>query len=282
MTKKIDWLSILIISLLCIVAISGVLSMNFNNSYDVINQYGDVVKIYGSGIYASDSYFKAPISIGTDFAVLLLLVPLMIINTIQSFKIHSTANMLKKFSLYTVALYYISSYSFGVKYNELHLVYILLFTCSLFGVFFLVRKIDRTDLKFQATKGINTFLIICGIALIVAWMPDIIPSLINGSSLSLIEVYTTEITYVLDMGIIAPLCFICLILLKEKDSLGVIILAAILQLCFFVGIMIIPQSICQIISGANIPMPVILTKGASFVVLGSFAYYFNQRIYKRL
>ena len=282
MTKKIDWLSILIISLLCIVAISGVLSMNFNNSYDVINQYGDVVKIYGSGIYASDSYFKAPISIGTDFAVLLLLVPLMIINTIQSFKIHSTANMLKKFSLYTVALYYISSYSFGVKYNELHLVYILLFTCSLFGVFFLARKIDRTDLKFQATKGINTFLIICGIALIVAWMPDIIPSLINGSSLSLIEVYTTEITYVLDMGIIAPLCFICLILLKKKDSLGVIILAAILQLCFFVGIMIIPQSICQIISGANIPMPVILTKGASFVVLGGFAYYFNQRIYKRL
>ena len=282
MTKKIDWLSILIISLLCIVAISGVLSMNFNNSYDVINQYGDVVKIYGSGIYASDSYFKAPISIGTDFAVLLLLVPLMIINTIQSFKIHSTANMLKKFSLYTVALYYISSYSFGVKYNELHLVYILLFTCSLFGVFFLARKIDRTDLKFQATKGINTFIIICGIALIVAWMPDIIPSLISGSSLSLIEVYTTEITYVLDMGIIAPLCFICLILLKKKDSLGVIILAAILQLCFFVGIMIIPQSICQIISGANIPMPVILTKGASFVVLGGFAYYFNQRIYKRL
>ena len=36
----------------------------------------------------------------------------------------------------------------------------------------------------------------------MAWLPDIIPTLIKDSPLALIEVYTTEPTYVLDMGII--------------------------------------------------------------------------------
>ena len=54
-----------------------------------------------------------------------------------------------------------------------------------------------------------------GIALIVAWLPDIVNSLFAGRSLELIEVYTTSVTYVLDMGVIAPAA---LILIKSKES----------------------------------------------------------------
>lgn len=282
MRKKFNWISVLIVCLLAITSICGIMSLNFGNSHEVINQYGDVVKIYGSGIYAGDSYFKAPLSIGADICVLIMLIPLYIIRIINLGRDNSNINRLKLYSLHVVSLYYSASIAIGVKYNRLHLIYILLFSCSLFAMFLMARTIERENLKFKTTKGVNIFLVICGIAVIVAWMPDIIPTVFTGNSLKLIEVYTTETTYVLDMGIIAPLCFMCIYFLKNNDPIGVIILTGIVQLCIFVGIMIIPQSICQILSGANLPIPVIITKGASFIALGGFAYYFHNKIYKEL
>lgn len=68
----------------------------------------------------------------------------------------------------------------------------------------LVKSINSDDLRkmqkwILPSNGLSIFLILSGISLFVAWLPDIISSLINGKSLSLIEVYTTEITYVLDI-----------------------------------------------------------------------------------
>jgi hypothetical protein len=49
-----------------------------------------------------------------------------------------------------------------------------------------------------------------------------------------------------------------------------------------VGIMMIPQTICQIASGAELPLPALITKSFSFVLLGGFAFYFNHKIYREL
>lgn len=277
--EKIDVLSIVTIFILAIVSIVGVLSLDFSKSYEVINQYGDAVKIYGNGIYAHDSYFRAPISIGTDFTIFLVVVPLFVWTFVQNRRNHTSKTELKLLSIYSVALYYAANLSFGVTYNRFHLLYIALFSCTLFGVFSLVRKIDTKKFSNGATKGIRTFLILAGAALIVAWMPDIIPTIFTGESLSLIEVYTTEITYVLDMGIIGPLCLVCLYLLKKKDGLGTVVLAVLLKCCIVVGIMMIPQTIVQMVSGYEIALPILITKSGSFVLLGGFALYFNHKLY---
>ncbi|PWJ96489.1 hypothetical protein C7380_10161 [Oceanotoga teriensis] len=89
----------------------------------------------------------------------------------------------------------------------------------------LVKSINSDDLRkmqkwILPSNGLSIFLILSGVSLFVAWLPDIISSLINGKSLSLIEVYTTEITYVLDIGIISPLIFICLFYLKKNEGIG--------------------------------------------------------------
>ncbi len=98
----------------------------------------------------------------------------------------------------------------------------------------------------------------------------------------MIGVYTTEITYVLDMGVISPMCFVCLYLMKKNDSLGVVLLAVLLKACIIVGIMVVPQTICQMLSGVELPLPALLTKVLSFVALGGFALYFNHRMYQEL
>lgn len=281
MKKKNDILAIITILCMCVTSMAGILSMNFEHAYNFVNQYGHTVEIFGYGIYANDSYFKAPISIGSDFCILLVVVPLFVYTYLQYRKKGDTTTEIKLISMYAVAFYYGASIAFGVTYNQIFLVYVLLFTSSLFGMFAHIRKVS-VEQKVTVTKGLSAFMIVTGVALIVAWLPDIISAMVMGGTLPLIGVYTTEITYVLDMGIISPMCFVCLYLLKKKEGLGVVLLTGLLKLCIIVGIMIIPQSICQVLSGAEIALPVLVTKGLSFVVLGGFALYFNRKLYREL
>lgn len=281
MNKKKDILAIVTMISMCVTSICGILSMNFEYAHDFINQYGHTVKIFGYGIYANDSYFKAPISIGTDFCILFVLVPLFLYTYLQYQKRADMVSEMKLISVYAVVFYYAASIAFGVTYNQIFLVYVLLFTSSLFGMFSHTRNIQVRQ-TITVTRGLGVFLVIAGVALIVAWLPDIVSAMLEGGTLSLIGVYTTEITYVLDMGMISPLCFVCLYLLKKNDGLGVILLAVLLKLCIIVGIMIIPQSICQAISGVELPLPALLTKALSFVALGGFAFYFNHRMYQEI
>ena len=233
--------------------------------------------MYGYGIYTFDTYFQAPISIGTDICILLVAVPMFIYAYAKDRKIGDTVAKLRLISIYAGAFYYAASLSFGLTYNRLFLVYVALFACSLFGMFKQIYS-SKLTIAVSMTKGLTVFLILSGIALIVAWLPDVIPSLINGGTLSLIGVYTTNITYVLDMGIISPICFVTLYLLKKKNVLGTLLLAILLKACMLVGIMMFPQTICQVLSGCEIPIPALVTKSLSFVVLGGFAFYFNKKM----
>ena len=275
-TKK-DIMAIITMLCLCITSICGILSMNFDHAHDFINQYGHTVKIFGYGIYANDSYFKAPILIGSDFCILFVLLPLFFYTYLQYRKKGDEYTEIKLIAVYAVAFYYAASMAFGVTYNQIFLVYMILFASSLFGMFSHIKRVNVSQ-TITVTKGLRLFLIISGIALIVAWLPDIITAMVNGETLSLIGVYTTEITYVLDMGIISPLCFVCLHLLKKKDKLGEIILSVLLTACIIIGIMVIPQTICQILSDAEMELPVLATKVLSFVILGGFAFYFDRKI----
>lgn len=281
MDKKII-LTVITIILLIAVSLAGALSLDFTKSFDAVNQYGETVKMYGSGIYARDTYFKAPISIGADFAVLLILVPAFIFTLVKKLKKRETKSDLNLLALFAVAFYYAASVSLGIIYNFFHLIYIALFGCSLFGIFLFARDIKKDELNFGMTKGIKAFLILTGAVLIVAWLPDIIQSLIAREPIAHLDVYTTEVTYVLDMGVIGPLCFVCLHLLVKGDKLGVVILAALLKLYIFVGLMIISQTVFQILSGYEATVPEIVTKFATFILLSCFAVYFDCKLYKNL
>lgn len=286
--KKMNFLDALIICcilLLIIITSAGACSFSTTKAYDVVNQYGDTVKIFGSGIYSHDSYFRAPILIGTDIVMLIVVVPVLIISLIKNIQKRNVKSKLNLAALMGTVAYYSASISFGISYNVFHLLYIALFGTSLFALFILVRDIDLNVLKNSQvwelpTKGVRIFLIFSGIALFVAWLPDIIWSLQNGRSLKLIEVYTTEITYVIDMGIISPLMIVCLYLLKKKDGLGDLIFAILLRLCIIIGIMMISQSLLQLLADINIPVPALITKAASFAVLALFAVYFERKLYK--
>lgn len=286
-------LALLTALLLCTTSLAGVLSLNFTHSYPIVNMYGHSVEMYGYGIYAYDTYFFAPVFIGSDICILCVVIP-MFIRSYGSYRREmrygglpryegggSSAAELRLISVYGVICYYAASLVFGVTYNRLFLVYVMLFALSLFGMFRHICHL-KWNPKIPASRGMCIFLVLSGIALLAAWLPDIIPTVLTGETLSLIGVYTTSITYVLDMGIISPLCLVTLYLLRKERALGTLLLAILLKLCIVVGIMMIPQTLCQMASGAQVPLPALLSKSASFVLLGSFAWYFEKRMYRQI
>jgi len=196
-------------------------------------------------------------------------------------------NRLFLMSVISLFTYYSTSIAFGVTYNILFLVYVALFSASLFGLIIAIKSID-TKLVAESMgdtlpfKGIYIFLTLIGIALIIAWLPDIINSLVIGRSLEKIEVYTTEITYVLDMGVIVPIAFICLVELKKRSGIGYVLLELLLTVCSLIGITLPIQTIFQVTAGISIPIVAILTKVASFIILAFFALYFNIKFFNNM
>lgn len=265
----------------------GLLYTTGGKPFDFVNQYGDTVKMYGDGLYARDSYFMAPIFRGTDFTIICFAIPILIVALMLDVKEKKLKNRLLLMSVISLFTYYSASIAFGVTYNILHLVYIALFSASLFGLIIAIASIDKKQVVENMGdalpyKGIYIFLALTGIALIVAWLPDIINSLMIGHSLELIEVYTTQITYVLDMGVIAPTALICLFQLKRRSAMGYILLELLLTVCNIIGLMLPIQTVFQIMAGISLPIGVIVTKVAIFIVLALFALYFNIRFFKNM
>ncbi len=280
-------LSFLIIILSVVAAATGLFYTTGGAPFDIINQYGDSVKMYGDGIYAHDSFFRVPIFKGTDLTILLVGVPMLAAATLLDLKKKTVKRRILLASVIALFLYYASNIAFGVAYNSLHLVYIALFSSSLFALIIAMSGMDYSELEKSITnvlpyKGIYAFLAVTGIALFIAWLPDIISALLAGRALAMIEVYTTEPTYVLDMGIISPLAFSCLFLLRKREGLGYMLLSILLIICMVMGIMLPVQTVFQVAAGIAIPLPVLITKIGIFVVLAVFAAYFEIRFMRIL
>jgi hypothetical protein len=285
--KALHIITLLIIVLSSISSLVGLLYRTSGKPYDFVNQYKQTIKMYGNGLYANDSYFMAPIFRGADFAIIFFAIPLLILALILDNKRKNVKARLLLLASISVFLYYATSIAFGITYNFLYLVYIALFSASLFGLIISINSVDLKLLKNSMAdnlpfKGINIFLVFTGIALVVAWLPDIIGSLVNGTSLTLIEVYTTSVTYVLDMGIIAPAAFICLYLIKKRTGMGYVLLSILLTVCTVIGIMLPIQTVFQIQAGITIPFVAVVTKIVSFVMLAFFALYLNIKLFSSI
>jgi hypothetical protein len=278
-------LVVLIIFLVIITSGFGLFYKTDGQPFDFVNQYGDTVKIYGSGIYKNDSYFMAHTFKGTDFTALFVALPLMVLALIMDIKNSTVKTKLFLTAMIAYFLYYSVSYSMGVIYNVLHLVYLALFSCTLYasilGYGFLKTYSIKISEKMD-TNGLKIFLVFCGISLFVAWLPDIIVSLINKKSLESIEIYTTQITYVLDIAIISPLIFICLYNFGKNNNIGYILLGIILNMLSLVGIMVVFQTVFQNRAGIELPIEATITKAGIFVLLALVAIYYEIKLYKNM
>lgn len=273
--------------LLVVITATGVFTFSADHTYTYVNRFGDAVVMTGAGLYADDSFFKAVIFTGTDAALLLVFCPVLALALWRDWRHSSLKSRLVLASLNSLTLYYAVSVAFGVSFNRFHLLYIALVGLSLFIEIRLVWELVARPRGYRLRHpfpwgGLRVFLVLGGVFLFVAWLPDVISALMQHRSLALIEVYTTEVTYVLDMGIISPLFFICLVQLRRQSRIGYVLCAVLLTVGAVIGVVLIGQSLCQMIVGIDIPLAALLTKTATFVFLAGFSLYFLRCFYRQL
>ena len=247
--------------------------------------HGQIIRMYGQGIYHFDPYFVAPILRGTDAVTLFIGVPLLVLATIL-YRRGSLRGAIFLTSLLVYFLYNAASYAFGVAYNNLFMVYLLSFSASLAAFILAFRSIDQQDLAARVTpgfpyRGAAALLFLSAIGLLFAWLPDVMTGLLQGHAIA-IDSYTTEVTYVLDLGIIVPVLILTGVLLLRRAPASHLAAPILLIMLALIGLVITAQCIAQSLAGITLGIGEFIGKAGSFMLLALIAVGLIVRMFRHI
>jgi hypothetical protein len=184
-------------------------------------------------------------------------------------------------------LYYYGSLAIGGAYNNLFLVYLMLLSASLFGSILILTAFDLEVLPahFSARLprcGIGIYLIVSGVVLILIWLVlSILPALWSGKVPLEVGSYTTVVTYVIDMGIIAPALILAGVMLLRRHSLGYLLASTLLIFTTILGINLLTAGIVQKFVGL-ISIGQFIGFVVSFAILTLFAIWFTLALFRHV
>ncbi|HEX5840233.1 MAG TPA: hypothetical protein VFY26_20510, partial [Anaerolineales bacterium] len=219
-------LSLLVALFAAVYAGIGLFSTGGEGSFDFTTLHGETVEIYGQGIYRNDAAFRAPIFRGTDAVTLFVCVPVLLL-ALAWYRRGSLRGGLLLTSMLAYFLYNSASLGFGAAYNNILLLYIASFSLSLFALVLAVQCIDLETLAARTSRQlprtwISIFLFVAGLSLMV-WVMDIVVALASNSIPGTLGPYSTEATYMLDLGIILPAAYLAGILVLRRSPWGTLL-----------------------------------------------------------
>lgn len=251
-------LSMLVAILAAVYAGIGLFSTGGEGPFDFTTLHGQSVEIYGQGIYRNDASFKAPILRGTDAVTLFVCVPVLLL-AVAWYRRGSLRGGLLLTSILAYFLYNSASLGFGAAYNNILLLYIASFSLSFFALVLAFRSIDLETLGARTSSRlprfwIAIFLFVAGLSVLV-WLMDIVLALLESSIPPTLGPYTTEATYILDLGIILPTAYLAGILVLRRSPWGTLLASILITVNISIGLVVASQSIMQALDG------IILTPG---------------------
>jgi hypothetical protein len=280
------WLSTLIIFLVPIATISGLFWEDAGSSFVFRTLRGDTVQIYGHGLYRYDTTLTAIGFKAGDAVTLLLAIPALLFSLFH-YRRNSLRGGLLLTGTLTYLLYVYGSMSFGAAYNNLFLVYLALFSASLFGVIFALTSFDLKALPnhfspLLSYRGIGIYLAVSGAILILIWLAlSILPALLVGKAPSEVWSYTTIITFVIDMAAVAPALMISGLMVLRRTALGYLLASILLVFTALLGANLLAGGILQMLMGL---MSIGQFTGfvVSFAILTIFAIGFTRILFRNI
>ncbi len=249
-SNAVIWLASLVVVLALVAAGIGLLYEDSERAYSFTSLRGQTVQIYGHGLYRYDSVLGAVGYRAGDAVTLIWAVPLLAI----SIWLYRRASLRGGLLLAGTLAYFIYTYgslAVGAAYNNLFLVYLALFSASLYGMVLSFMSIEANALPARIStrlphRGIGIFLIISGSVLVVIWLVlSIIPALLEGKAPPEVASYTTMITFVIDMAIVAPALILSGILILRRAPIGYLLAPVMLIFSVSLGIAITVFGIAQ-------------------------------------
>ncbi|HEY3475214.1 MAG TPA: hypothetical protein VGK56_11435 [Anaerolineales bacterium] len=270
-----NWLVPLIAILGAIIAGVGLLAAGGPGPSSFITIHGNTVEMYGQGLYQNDSLFAGALFRGTDAATLFVSIPLLLV----SYWFYRQGSMRANIFMVGSLMYFLylgSSYTFSVAFNSLFLIYVMLFSASLFATIVALTGFDASRLanKISADfphRGIAIFMFVAGLGTLMLWISELIGPIMEGQAPANLGPYTTMFTHGFDSGVITPATVIAGVYILKRKPVGYLLAAPLMILCTQIGIVVITQTISQALVGIVFPVGVYIGMVGSWVVMGAFA-----------
>jgi hypothetical protein len=269
------WLSWLIVVLALVAVGAAFFWPNDGAPFTVTSLRGQEVQIYGQGLYRFDTLFTGAGNRGSDVVTLVLGLPLLTYATTRYWRGSLRGGLLLLGTL-VYFLYLYSSYALGTAFNPLFLVYIALFSASLFAFVLLFASLASQFGMDQLApdlprRGVAIFMMISGLATLVIWIQPLLNELAHNQLPATLGTYSTKVTDVLDLGIITPTTFVAGLLIWRRKPIGYLIAFSLLVLEIMLLPLIAAQTVSQLAAGIGFTPTEIIGPMVGFVTLGAFA-----------
>jgi hypothetical protein len=249
-------LALIIIPLALLAAGAGVFWQGSGQAYPFDTLRGETVMIRGTGLYRFDTVNSSSQEIGTDIVTLLIGIPLLITAILLSRK-----GTLRGQLLLTGALgYFLYTYGamcFLTAFNPLFLVYVALFSLSLFGFILSMSSLDVNEITRHVSDGfprraIASYFIIVAVFLTLAWIGLVAAPSLTWAPPAGLESAITMVIQALDLGVIVPTSIITATLLLQKQPWGYALSSVMLLKILTMGAALIAMIIGQILAGVDV------------------------------
>jgi hypothetical protein len=258
------------------VAATGLIWRPSGNPTTVVTPRGQTVHLAGDGLYRYDTVFTAANNTAADAVVLALGIPLVVTAWLQHRKRSPRGTLLLTGSL-GYLLYVYASYALGVAYNPLYLAYVTLLSASLFGFLAAFAATDRAALAAAAAdpdlphRSLSWFLLTSAAVTAVVWLQPLVAALLQGTAPDLLDVYTTTVTYSLDLAVITPAAALAGLLVRRRQPIGYLLAVPLLVIIVLLLPTISLATALQVAAGISFTPAEVLGPIAGFTVLGVVA-----------
>jgi hypothetical protein len=151
-TRAVGWLSCTVAGLAVIASGAGLFSRGGDGRTAVTSIRGEDIQLHGVGLYRHDTVFIAEGSRGTDLVTLVLAVPLLLTAFVLYRRRSARGGLLLAGAL-TYVVYVYASRSLFNAYNSLFLLYVAVFSASLFAVLRTASSIDLAGIGSRLSAG---------------------------------------------------------------------------------------------------------------------------------
>lgn len=220
--NALKWLLPLIFLLTLVAALAGVLPAK-GTPYSLTNFRGEQVVINARGLYYWDTVSSVAQMQANDLVTLALGLPLLAVSYWLARRGSLRGQIVLTGTLGFILYTYITM-SFGAAYNRLFLVYVALFSLSLFAFVLSMMSFDLKNLPAQFSeklprRWIAGLLFFAAAFLTLAWLGRVAATFAPGA-IPALENTTSMFIQAMDLGIIVPTCILSGILLLRRHPWG--------------------------------------------------------------
>ena len=266
-------LALLIAALALVAAGAGLFWQSDVQPFQFQTLRGETVTIAGQGLYRYDTVSSAAQQRAQDAVTLALGIPLLLASTWLATRGSLRGQLLLAGTL-GYFLYTYTSMSFLTAFNPLFLVYVALFSLSLFAFVLTLISFDRATLPDRFSdrlprRGIAGLFFVTAAFLSLAWLGRIGPALLTGLPPAGLESTTTLVIQVLDLGLVVPLAVLAGVLLLRRSAWGYLLASVALLKFLTMSIAVAAMAVNVLLVGEPIsPMEVVMFPSIAVVTLG--------------